>query len=64
MLLTVYRRLATLDIVARDCSAGVMLATFVNDVYHAILSMLLAIHCVRLLAALDIVARHRRAGVV
>ena len=62
MLLTVYRRLATLDIVARDRSAGVMLATLVNDVYHAILSMLLAIHCVRLLAALDIVAWKPRAG--
>ena len=52
MVHAVRRRLAALDIDAGLLLAGVMCATLALDVYHAFLSMLLAVH--RRLASLHI----------
>ena len=50
------------NIVARDRGAGIMFATFVNDVHHAVLGVRFAVH--RCLASLDIIARVLCAGVM
>ena len=59
MLLAKGRRSATLDVIGRVFFAGVMRATFAEDVHHAVISVLPAIHWC--LPALDVIGRLSRA---
>ena len=62
MLPAVQGCLAAPDIKRWSGAARVMGSTPVDDVHHAVLGMLLAVH--RLLVARDIEGRHLRAGVM
>ena len=60
MLLAVRGMFAAFDVQRWHLRAGVMYATWADDVHHAILSMFLAVRC--LSAALDIEVRLFHAG--